>query len=270
MLREILEHWLTPCPRAWKRMGFLREQIAIDARYRRNRKVWDSHLRQCHERVITAAAQASGKERVVVLGGGLVYDIPVGWLCERFRDLVMIDVVHRPSHRRRMERLGVRCVSWDVSGVLERVWAESGRLGVEELGELVRGGPGDLEPVIGGRADLVISMNVASQLMLLPLEWLERQGGRRWSEDAGVRSVEVDANRAHLRWLEAQTGTKLLVTEVERLRVGTSGAILEREELEGLSRETEPVKTWSWDLAPIPEVSRRYHLRRRMAAWVWT
>ena len=44
MFAELMEWLTTPCPAAARRLGYLREAIAIRARYRRHHENWRPHL----------------------------------------------------------------------------------------------------------------------------------------------------------------------------------------------------------------------------------
>ncbi len=104
MLKEALEHWLTPCPRRWRKMGYLREQIAIDARLGRHRAEWAPHLEAPRREISAAAIRCGGRRCVLVVGAGLHHDLPIGELAERFDRVVLADLVHRPSARRAPRR----------------------------------------------------------------------------------------------------------------------------------------------------------------------
>jgi len=134
------------------------------------------------------------------------------------------------------------------------------------LERLVAGADAGLPSETEGEPDLVVSANLASQLMLLPAEWLERE--RERGEDLGAR-LTAAAVRRHLEWLGARSGIHVLVTEVARRRVARDGSLASREELPWAGGPGEAAARWTWRIAPIPEADRRQHLEHEVAGWVW-
>ncbi len=80
MLAEWFRHLTTPCPRPLRDMGYLKELIAMDARHRRCREAWVSHLEACKNVILDAALDVTRgvpRRKAVVLGSGLLLDIPI-------------------------------------------------------------------------------------------------------------------------------------------------------------------------------------------------
>jgi hypothetical protein len=267
MLLEALEYLLTPASRLARRMGFLREQIAIKARFRRNREAWAPHLAATREAILDAASRCTGNRCALILGAGLHYDLPLEELSLRFDRVVLADLLHRPGPRRRAAALGphILCVEFDVSGALETVFASNGKLSEDELFSRVRLAQPGLPAACGGEPDLVVSANLASQLMLLPCEWLERKQPR--SQPFPARLAEAALHR-HLDWLQDRRGVCALIAEEERLRVDRSGTITAREPIAGMQDMIAPDRTWTWRIAPIPELDPLHHVEHAVACWL--
>ena len=266
MIREMLEHWLTPCPPRWRRLGYLREQIAIDARLARNRAAWEPHLEASRRLILEAAGRCTRRRCALLLGAGLQHDLPVRELCGMFGRVVLADLIHRPGPRRRSRAAGALCAEFDASGALNELVGRGDGLDDAALERLVAGADAGLPAETEGEPDLVVSANLASQLMLLPAEWLERE--RERGEDLGARLTAAAARR-HLAWLGARSGIHVLVTEVARRRVARDGSLASREELAWAAGPGEPAARWTWRIAPIPEADRRQHLEHEVAGWVW-
>jgi hypothetical protein len=94
MLRDWLAHALTPCPAPWKRLGYLREQIAIDARATRLRVDWADHLANSRAAIRQALSTMPPGRSALVLGAGQHHDLPLAELCGRFREVWLADLVH--------------------------------------------------------------------------------------------------------------------------------------------------------------------------------
>lgn len=267
MIREALENWLTPCPRPWRRMGYLREQIAIDARLRRNREAWAGHLRDSKAAILEAVSLCPRRRSALLVGAGLHHDLPLRELASSFERVYLLDLVHRSQNRRDAESfgLGVCCLEFDVSGSLAGFYASAGLLSDEEALERVESARPGLPSGVPEEPDLVVSANVCAQLMILPGEWLDRGRERR---ESFFEALERAAVRSHLAWLRERSGFAALITECARKRVDPHGRELSREAVVGLEGLRTPDRSWNWRLAPIPESSRRFHREHEVCAWL--
>lgn len=258
MIREALTYLTTPCPWHLRRLGCLGEVIAIAARHRRCQADWAPHLAETKAVIEDAIAQAPGRGCAVVLGSGLLTDVPLATLAATFAEVVLVDLIHLRTTCRRARGFGnVRLVAADVTGVLEA---------------LVRNGPTLPPPAatlgVARAADLVVSANLLSQLPIMPIAWLDRlrRRGAAIAEEAIVaygRALIDD----HLALLARQSGTVALITDVERLNLppGRSDAApLERED--ALLGACLPMagRSWTWRIAPAPELDRDFDRHHRV------
>lgn len=255
MLLESLEYLMTDCLPYARRLGYLREAIAIKARYRRHCEVWGPHLARSRAVVNEAVSACSRRRTVVVLGSGLLLDIPLGALSEAFERVLLVDVVHLRWARRIAARYpNVVLIADDMTG-----------LAADLSRRIAEGWTGDLVPAPSllqddDTVDLVISANVAAQLPVIPAAALRRAG----VEDAAVRVFCRDVVLAHLRYLAGFGAAVCLITERGRETCDRDGGVLRIEDaLFGVSLPDEG-RTWPWDLAPIGEVSNRYAIRNQV------
>ncbi|PTX98995.1 hypothetical protein DB354_02960 [Opitutus sp. ER46] len=266
MLLEALEHWLTPCPRPWRELGYLHEQIAIDARLRRNHDAWAPHLQATRRAILDAAELCARPKTALLLGAGIHHDVPLVELASRFERVLLADLVHRPRVRRRAAAISARiaCVEFDVTGILGDLMAHGRAWNEEEMVERVRHAPIGLPPGAGEEPDLVVSANLCAQLMLLPYDWLARQ---RPTTDDLAEQLERAAAERHLEWLRQRRGVSLLISETERRQVSPTGEVLDRERVPGLGQLGVADRKWLWRVAPIPEASRAYHREHLVGTW---
>ena len=94
MLAELALYLATPVPRAIRRHGLLRESIGLWSRGLRQRKAWAEHTRRCKAVVAQSLAGLTLHRTAVVLGSGLVRDVPMDLLVQRFDKVVLVDAVH--------------------------------------------------------------------------------------------------------------------------------------------------------------------------------
>ncbi|WP_448204986.1 hypothetical protein [Azospirillum sp. sgz302134] len=257
MLREAFEYLTTPYPPLARRYGYLAEALALGARYRRQKDAWAPHVAACRRFVAEAAARVPRGGRALVAGSGLLIEIPLAELVERFDEVVLVDLVHTRSVRQEVRRMpAVRLLTLDVSGVLEPL-----------DGALAAGGPLPVPtpPVLEGeRFAFAVSCNLLSQLPLLPLNAIERTAPKM--PEAERAAFAHGLARGHLDWLARSAETAALFTDVESLWL-EGGRVVEREDsLWGVALPA-PDRSWAWDIAPAPEEDRDRDLRHSVGAW---
>jgi len=261
-----LESLLTPCPRHFRRMGFLREQLAIEARYQRNRASWEPHLTRSRNAILTAADSCTQHRTALILGGGLINDVPLAELAARFQRVVLADILHLPRNRRKAEAVAsnITCVDFDCTGAVEKLY-QAGKVDDEAAITLFRQASPTLPPALASGCDLTVSVNLASQLGYLPAKWLKK--GRPRSEDFSRHLRRVAALR-HLEWLQSLPGVRLLVADRALVVRGFDESEVEREVILGEGDLDSPSESWVWRFAPAPEWDRRYHLELEVGAYV--
>jgi len=269
MILEALEQLFSPCPAPWRRMGYLREQIAIKARHRRHRAAWSPHLEASRRQVLSAALACPRGGTALLLGAGLQQDLPLEELSAHFDRVILADLVHTPLNRALARRRGsgnLEFAEFDAAGCSRRLYQEGGDLSEQALEALVGGADAGLPALLGGREPgFTASVGLASQLMLLPLEWLERD--REFSEGFEAR-LRTAALRAHLAWLGRRDGSTLLLTDRRRRERGLDGRLLREEWFPGMQVLPEPGASWVWPLAPAPELSPDLSVEHEVGAWL--
>lgn len=250
MIAEALEWLATPCPLYVRRLGLLSESIAISARHRRCREAWAPHLEESRAAVRNAISRTPRRRTALVMGSGALLDLPLDELAAAFRRVVLVDLVHPWRARLATRRFSnVTRITDDIGGILEAV----------SRGELVRPRP---FPVLADpEVDLAISLNVLSQLPVIPVRRLD---GR--IEDEALAQTAQDLVRQHLADLDRSRATTLLISDVERILLARNGRELERASL--IADVPEPVsdRSWEWNIAPAPEADPETSERRRVVA----
>jgi len=249
MLLEALTYLITPCPPVARRLGFLKESIAIQGRHRRCAKAWEPHLRRSKDMVLEAMRHTVGNRRVVILGAGLGYDLPLRELRDHFEEVWLVDLVFSLGARLAAARdPRVRLVTHDVTECLETL-IEGG--GVTEPSRFLD------DPDL----DLVVSLNLASQLPMLPTRVLQARGGM---DEAAADAIGRTLIEAHFRYLARFEATVCLITDLEREVFGPDGALIDR--ISALCDTACPWsgETWHWDIAPLGEEDPTYAIRNRV------
>lgn len=250
MIGEALAWLATPCPPLARRLGLLSESVAISARHRRCRTAWAPHLAASRAAILEAVGRTPVRRKVVVMGSGALFDVPLAELAAAFREVVLVDLVHPWRARRLAVRFpNVTRVTDDVTGALDACLA----------GGLPRPRPFALldDPEV----DLAISLNLLSQLPLAPVRRLD---GR--VAEAALAGFAQDLVRGHLADLERTRAATLLVADVERVVTDQAGRVLERTSLIADLPEPAADRSWWWDIAPAPEADPETSERRRVVA----
>lgn len=252
MIVELLHYLFLPHARLARRVGALRGLIALDARARRCRHAWAPHQAASKAAIVAALDHVPGRDLAVVCGSGLLQDVPLEALAERFARVVLVDLCHLPAARAAARRFAtVSLLEHDLSGVLEALAARPATLP---------------EPAASipdaDRADLVVSANCLSQIPLGAL-------GLAKADDDALAAWAPRLVAAHLDALRACAGTVVLVSDVEQHRLKAADGMVE-DTTDLLFGVPEPAlldrREWWWDLAPAPEALRASHLRHRVVA----
>ena len=260
MLVELYRYLTTPCPRPVRDMGYLKEMIGLEARARRCKNAWQPHLELSRALIIEAAWSCQRRRRVVVLGSGGLFDIPLDDLCELFADVVLIDILHLPAVRAAAARYGnVTLQEHDLAAVIDPLYRQ-----VREATPMAL--PDADLPLDG--ADLVISANVVSQLPVIPLAYAG-QAGRHSA--AGLSVLAKTLIEAHLAALAAFPGVVCLITEVEHLILAGETIVSRSDPLRGAvvpAHLGHNRRFWDWDFAPRPERHKHQDRRYRIEGFI--
>jgi len=257
MILELLEYLMTPCPAAIRSMGFLSSAIKVRARYRRCKRAWSPHIEQTRRIVLEAVNRCRGRRKVVVLGAGLLHDIPLKELSQTFGKVLLVDIVHPLSSRLSTLRFrNVEQISYDVTEVMGQL---------RHIAHL----PGRPLPISrpmkfldDRELDLTLSVNLLSQLPQVPAEYL--YGFR---DEATIDTFRKHLIEAHLDYLCHLPGHTALITDVTVRRMTGSGMYAEEwDALHGV--KLPPAESsWEWHLAPSPEVASGMDLSTTVVAY---
>ena len=251
MLLEAIFFSITPCPPTARRLGFLKENISIISRYGRCKKKWSNHLSESKRNIEKAIGKSVGNRRVIVFGAGLGYDLPLKKLLFHFEEVVLVDLVHS---------LPVRWMAWKNSSLKLIVHDVT-----ESLDNIVTGNLSIRSPtrfLDDDQTDLVISLNILSQLPILPSVFLEEH--LQINQD-DIQKMSRTIIECHLDYLSNFSGAVCLITDIEREIFDSSGKMIKR--FSALSDVSFPweSQTWIWEIAPLGEESLDYSVRHKVA-----
>jgi len=260
MISELLTYLITPCPKYVRSMGYLYQAIALRGRYRRRRESWQRHLENTRQFISRTAEKFGNRRRVVVIGSGILLDVPLDRLSEIFGEVVLVDIVHLPEVERLAGRyLNVRLVQSDVTGIAESLFSNVRRRVIA----LPVGKP--FLPEVDHDAGLVVSVNMLSQLAEIPLEYASK---KMPSLDKTVVSRWCDQIReAHYMALKELYCDVCLVADYAFTRRDRDRTVVEEGSTVGELTLSEPAESWTWEIAPLGEESKNSSRELQVGAW---
>jgi len=254
--------------------GHLAEAIAMEARHQRQRHAWQTHLDNSRALCLAAteACTAERRRTALVVGSGLLLDVPLEELCHRFDTVVLADLAFLPKVSARAKALGnVSLLRLDLTACLDKL-PELARLLTEgkDMAEVQneRLGP---PPALAAAShnhpklltiDFVYSANVLSQLPLFVVPGLLRHAPHlpQTLLDIFAKAL-IDS---HLVWLQTLPCPACLVTDrTEHATAFDKEATVITDLLYGATLPSGPgAQSWTWDFACGGEAVAGMDVRR--------
>ncbi len=237
MLQELWQYCTTPVPSSARKLGHLQEAIALSARYRRCQPAWDAHYQVCREEITHAIEKSSCRKRALILGAGLLHDLPLKALARAFEQVVLIDLVFlREARRRAAQYKNVILQQQDVTGALEA---------------LLKGQHQPQRPCWDGETpvSLVVSLNLVTQLPLRPAQFLLKQGVAPERIDAYGRALI----QAHLDYLNQFTGAQICLIADRHIEERRQGRVVDVIDPWWGVPSPKPQRQWWWQAVPAKE-----------------
>jgi hypothetical protein len=238
MLWEYWQYLTTPCEKYVKAMGYLEEMISIKSRADRLKAEWEPHLAKTREAILRRVQTCPQRRTALICGSGWLLDVPLKELSASFEKVVLMDIVH-PRAIRRLGSDRVNLIEADVSGVALSIYRDAKQLPQPSC-ELL----GQLKDV-----DFVCSVNLLSQLSVIPLEYLRKHAS--FSEEELIR-FKNSIQEFHLKEIQ-NSQNWILITDVESVRLDRDGNLIEKTELAKIPGHLPIKASWEWHLAPLGE-----------------
>lgn len=250
---------------AARRLGYAHELAAIQARHVRCRHAWAPHLARTRKALLQSATpHASPRHSAVLLGAGLIQDIPLTELSALFGRIYLVDI----AFSRRTRRLAY---TW--SGKLELVLSDlTGVCASIVAAKQIPAPKPSAMPFpysVIDSAAWVASVNCLTQLPLLPVQWLIRRGFR----DAEAEQFGQNLMQAHLHLLGSFQRPWCLITEMSDHRLDRHGRQLDETDYGPLLRPTllglgaRQIDEWEWLAHPRGELPNGEIELRSITAW---
>lgn len=260
MLSELAAYFTTSCPQYVRHMDYLYEIIAMRERSRRNRAAWQPHLAHTRSFVLAAAEMCVNRDTAVVMGAGLLLDVPVAELSRMFREVRLLDIVILPEVRKQAKRHpNVTLIQHDVTNAARKLYEDLHR-GIVEL-------PASkpVIPEIDERTSLVVSLNILSQLWVMPRAYALKK-----TRDIDEEQLDdwcggiVDSHLAYLRSLSCRV---CLIADHEFIKRDNEGNMVNRGTTIYERTLPRPDASWTWNIVPIGEEHKKLSKELIVGAW---
>jgi len=262
MLYELFTSLTTPCPQYVRHIDYLYEIIAMKSRHGRNRAAWEPHLENTRRFVLSSAEKCRNRNKVVVLGSGLLLDVPLRELSSMFREVVLLDIVLLPDVIKSARRYdNVRILQHDVTNIVRKLHENI----LQGRNELPESSPSI--PEINDDTGLVVSLNILSQLLVMPRAYALKKL-RDLDED---RLDDWCGNivRLHCAFLASLSCSVCLIADHEFIQRDRQGTIVSRGSTISGFTLPKPDASWSWNIVPPGEDHRFLSKELNVGAW-WT
>lgn len=260
MLAELLVWAGIQADPAARRLGYAKAAVSLWSRRRRCHKAWAEHEANTRDFALSVVQACERRDTLWLLGGGTLADLPLAELSTQFRHILVFDIAWLASARRLAKQFpNVELRLADVTGMVGPLaeW----RAGLPLPIPSPRAAP-ELDEV---PPDCVLSLNLLSQLPLLPMEYVQKHGVSRTGADTFGRAIL----QAHLDGLHAMACPVGLATDARRIWRSRAGEVVMSENaLLGL--ELPPAeREWRWPVAPRGEIDNESSLDITVQALRW-
>jgi len=260
MLLDLLTHLTTSCSPYIRRLGYLDEAIAMRGRYRSNRTAWQPHIDNTRRFVLAAAEKVRDRQKVVVLGSGLLLDVPLAELSAMFQDVVLVDIVCLPEVRKQIKSYrNVSFVERDVTAIAERLYANRQR-GIPDLPSAAAASP-DLFQGSG----LVVSLNILSQLWVIPRAYASTM--RPALPHDRVEDWCRQIVESHYAFLSSLSCDVCLVADHGFVKRDRNGSVISSASTVYGLVLPEPDASWTWNIVPAGRDGRSTSKELTVGAW---
>jgi hypothetical protein len=248
MIGEFLRYLTTYAPERIRKFGYLKRLIALEFRAQRCAKAWASHQQSTRNFIIKAADLCEQQNTAVIIGSGLLLEVPLKALAERFERVYLVDIFHMPQVRREARRhFNVKLLTGDVTGVFQAM--KDNRP------------PGSHTPAPPARiphlkdADLIVSCNCLTQLAGPFTDHFEKTRG---FSDLDSDKVAYQIMEQHAKAIAADaTGVGVIITDTDRFALQGDKTVSRTDLLKAYKLPPTPTvihnEEWDWLAAPHPE-----------------
>jgi len=249
MIIELFKYIFSQSSKKARKLGYLHEAIAIESRFNRSSTFWKMHLDNTKKSILSACDQCETKNSILIIGAGSLNDIPIAEISSQFKNVYMLDIVFTRDSRRKMRQFdNIEIIECDISGISDLMKWRNG----EPLPKLSI-------PVLPNitRPNLVVSVNIMSQLPVIPRNHIETAG---YADDQSLNKWCSKLLENHITLIRSFDTNTCVITDINHTAVSKNGDELDKFDMLYGLMIGEPQNKWKWNLAPIGEIDPEYSL----------
>ncbi len=254
MIFEWFEYVKTHGSKVAKDWGYVYQNVSLKFRSRRCSKAWQGHVDQCHQ-LICEHLEKTQPNTVMIIGSGLLLEIPIQDLLEKTEKIYLVDLVHAGEIRKfAAKNPKIELIERDISSLLGILKKGAGSFQINSI-------PWKQLPNWQlPKVDWVISANLMSQIPLMISERLPM------SSEVYVRFAKSVRDQ-HIQRLFEQAPKILLFADFETRYIDHEDQRIKTEtyqvDLGSLSFDRE----WLWEISPFGETSSDYKIEMLVKAY---
>jgi hypothetical protein len=173
---------------------------------------WDNHLDRCRK-FILKAIEKYHPDTITVLGSGWLLEVPLAEMTEMAGTINLVDIIHPPEVIQQTKNLAsVNLLTDDLTGgLIDKIWKKTSEMPfLRQLKSL----EGIEIPEYTPEYDpgLIVSLNLLSQLDVLPVRYLQRKSG---IADNELLTLRRDIQRKHIDFLKKHKS--VLITDISEI-----------------------------------------------------
>lgn len=228
--------------RILNRLGYYDYQQGFILRHLGQNEAWNSHLERCRS-FIMKAVEIHKPDKITVLGSGWLLELPLAEMLDNVNNVLLVDIIHPPEVASQVRSLpGVELKRDDVSGgLIDEVWKKtSGIPFYRRLKSLdcilIPEYEPDYEP------GMVISLNIMTQLEVLPVKRLEKKSR---VTDHEINHFRKLIQAKHIDFLNKHKS--VLITDKSEKFIDKSGDVTEKKTVMTDLPVGQFREEWTWD-----------------------
>ena len=257
MIREILTYFTeSPSLKEAKIFGHLKESISLLSRESRCKKAWLPHRTECKNFILEQLHNAVHFDSILILGPGPLHEIPIYELAQKFKKVVLVDIVHLKTTKKSLKHLkNIEFIEHDITEI------EILLLNEKKLIEKV---PTSFKNDNWG---LVLSINIMSQLPIHLRSFIKKKLENKFTE-VEIEKYLNHVTYNHLLYLNSFRCPILLISDIETNYYDKKGRLLQTEVNYSHLKLPHSQKNWIWNVAPIPEFDKNIAMKMTVFAFV--
>jgi hypothetical protein len=227
------------------RLGYYDYQHGFIVRHINQENGWNSHLEKCRK-FILKAIDLYKPDKVTVLGSGWLLELPLAEMLEKVNKVCLVDIIHPPQVIEQISKLpGIELISDDVSGgLINEIWRKTSRIPffrrLKSLDEIeIPEYKSDHDP------GMVISLNILTQLEILPIRHLKKKST---ADEDELNRFRKSVQDKHISFLKKHKS--VLISDVTEIFTDRSGNVSEKQSVVTTLPEGTYKEEWTWDFDP--------------------